>query len=160
MQQEKRTLLLAIRPEDTHLATAIIDNPDHAVFCHTYEQAQASLNDGIYAVVCGVHFDNGKVFDYLRYVRSHPAMHDVPIFILLGNSSRYSPSIVHGMRRAAEVLGVTAFTDLIRLTDKVGKEQAFEILREGVRNPGTFKPPGQDPLPVHRIVGHRVAAAG
>ena len=154
MQQEKRTLLLAIRPEDKPLATAIIDNDYHALYCHTYEQAQACLHEEIYAVVCGIHFDNGKVFDYLRHVRTHPTMRDIPVFILLGNSSRYSPSIVHGMRRAAEVLGVTAFTDLIRLIDKVGKERAVELLREGLRHPGRFNPPGQEPLPVHQITAH------
>lgn len=157
MQQEKRTVLVAIRPEDKALAAAIIDNAYRAVYCHTYEQAQACLDEGIYAVVCGVHFDNGKVFDYLRCVRTHPAARNIPVFILLGNSSRYSPSIVHGMRRAAEVLGVTAFTDLIRLTDKVGREQAIAILRQGLRDPGKFKPPGQEPLPANRIDEHSLA---
>ncbi|KIF79795.1 hypothetical protein TSA66_01435 [Noviherbaspirillum autotrophicum] len=159
MQQEKRTLLLAIRPDDKPLATAIIDDDYHAVYCHTYEQAQACLDEDIYAVVCGIHFDNGKVFDYLRHVRTHPAGRDIPVFILLGNSSRYSPSIVHGMRRAAEVLGVTAFTDLIRLVDKVGKERAIDLLRQGLRHPSKFNPPGQEPLPVHPINAHCLGSA-
>ncbi|HJV50084.1 MAG TPA: hypothetical protein VJ652_01400 [Noviherbaspirillum sp.] len=139
MLQEKRRLLVAIRHEDVPLCNAIIDNAYHALFCHTYEQAVYCLDGSIYAVVCGVHFDNGKVFDFLRHVRTHPVAHDTPVFILLGNSSRYSPAIVHGMRRAAEVLGVTAFTDLIHLTDKVGREQAIEVLRDGLRNPGKFR---------------------
>lgn len=125
---------MAIREEDVPLAQSIIGNTIQTVFCHTLEQAQASLDHTIGSVVCGVHFDNGKVFDYLRHVRARPDTSDTPVFILLGSGSRYSPSIIHGMRRAAEVLGVTSFTDLTRLTDKFGHEHAFEILRQRLRD--------------------------
>lgn len=140
-QEEMRNVLMAIRQEDVPLAKNIIGNTVRAVFCHSLEQAQASLDHTIDSVVCGVHFDNGKVFDYLRHVRSRADTRHLSVFILLGAGSRYSPSIIHGMRRAAEVLGATAFTDLTHLTHKFGREQAFEILRQGLRDAQGRKAP-------------------
>jgi hypothetical protein len=92
------------------------------------------MDEAIDIAVCGVHFDNGKVFDLLRYIRGHYLAHDLPVFMLLATGSRYSPAIVHGVRRAAQIMGVTAFTDMTRLIEKVGKQQAVEILRQGLRD--------------------------
>ena len=127
-------LLIAVRPEDRDLVMAIVGNEFNIALCHTFTAAQAHMDETVKLVVCGVHFDNGKVFDFLRYVRESPSTENVPFFILLGAGSRYSPAIIDGIRAAAKLLRVTGFTDLTRFADKVGKEAAYEALRQGIRD--------------------------
>ncbi|HYD96537.1 MAG TPA: hypothetical protein VEC01_14505 [Noviherbaspirillum sp.] len=127
-----KRVLVAIRPEDDALARAILGDRFDVVWCHSYREAELLLEKNIGLVACGVHFDNGKVFDLLRLVRSRPATRRLPFFILLGAGSRYSPAIVQGIRSAAELLGVTAFTDLTRMAEKFGREQMREKLVEGM----------------------------
>lgn len=133
-------LLIAIRPEDAGLSKVILGDEFDAVICHTYEEACAQLDDSIQLVTCGVHFDNGKVFDLLRFVRENPRMESLPFFILLGAGSRYSPAIVQGIRTAAKLLKVTAFTDLTRFADKLGKDASFDALRKGIHDAIAARP--------------------
>lgn len=129
-----KKLLIAIRPEDVEFTKIILNDEFDVVFCHTYEDALAKLDDTVKLITCGVHFDNGRVFDLLRYVRDNRRTEHLPFFIMLGASSRYSPAIVHGIKAAADLLKVTGFTDLTRFADKIGKEEAFAALRQGIRD--------------------------
>lgn len=127
-------LLIAVRPEDVALSRQILGDEFNAVFCHSYEEACAQLDDSIKLVTCGVHFDNGKVYDLLRFVRERTATANLPFFVMLGAGSRYSPAIVQGIRVAAKLLKVTAFTDLTRFADKLGSEASMDALRQGIRD--------------------------
>lgn len=127
-------LLIAVRPEDVALSKGILGEEFLAVFCHSYGEACAQLNNNIRLVTCGVHFDNGRVFDLLRFVRENPRTASLPFFILLGAGSRYSPAIIEGIRAAAKLLKVTAFTDLTRFSDKLGTSASIDALRQGIRD--------------------------
>ena len=133
-------LLIAIRPEDVKLGRIILGDEFDPVFCHTYEEACARLDESVQLVTCGVHFDNGKVFDLLRFVREDPKLETLPFFILLGAGSRYSPAIVQGIRAAAELLNVTAFTDLARFAEKLGMDASLDALRQGIRDAIAARP--------------------
>jgi hypothetical protein len=130
----KKKLLIAIRPEDVALTRNILGDEFDIQFCHTFRDACTAMDGTVGLVACGVHFDNGKVFDFLRHVRENPDTAHLPFFILLGSGSRYSPAIVTGIKAAAKLLKVTGFTDLTRFADKIGKEAAFEALRKGIRD--------------------------
>lgn len=133
-------LLIAVRPEDVALSKGILGDEFSPVFCHSYAEACAQLDDDVRLVTCGVHFDNGRVFDLLRFVRQHPHTTDLPFFILLGAGSRYSPAIVQGIRAAAKLLKVTDFTDLTRFSDKLGASASIEALRQGIRDAIAARP--------------------
>ena len=130
----RSTILVAVRPEDVELSKRIVGDEFNVVFCHSFDDACARLDDTVRLISCGVHFDNGKVFDFLRYVRHNPRTENLPFYIMLGAASRYSPAIVHGIRAAAKLLKVTGFTDLTRFADKIGNAEAIEALRKGIRD--------------------------
>lgn len=127
-------LLMAVRPEDVAFSRQVLGDEFDAVFCHTFQEACAEIERGVHLVSCGVHFDNGKIFDLLRFVRENRSTESLPFFILLGAGSRYSPAIVEGIRAAAKLLKVTGFTDLTRFADKLGADGAIEALRQGIRD--------------------------
>ncbi|RZI42337.1 hypothetical protein EGT07_14085 [Herbaspirillum sp. HC18] len=133
-RNRENKLLIAVRPEDVPQSSDVLGTEFDIVWCHAFKEAQAQLDAGVSMVVCGVHFDDGNVFDLLRYARSHPRIADVPFIIVLGADSRYSPAIVQSIRSASRLLGVTAFADLNRLAEKVGRERVRDVLRQGIRD--------------------------
>ncbi|HYC42002.1 MAG TPA: hypothetical protein VEB70_03315 [Noviherbaspirillum sp.] len=146
LQEDTRPkLLIAVRPEDVIFSKGILGEEFNAVFCHSYEEACGKLDGSVRLVTCGVHFDNGKVFDLLRFVREQPQTANLPFFILLGADSRYSPAIVQGIRAAAKLLKVTAFTDLTRFADKLGDEASIAALRQGIRDAIAVRAPATSP---------------
>ena len=136
-------LLIAVRPEDVAFSRNILGDEFNAVFCHSFAEACAELDDSVRLVTCGVHFDNGKVFDLLRLVREQASTAHLPFFILLGADSRYSRAVVQGIRVAAKLLKVTAFTDLTRFADKLGDEASIAALRQGIRDAIAAAAPAQ-----------------
>src|SRR5690606_3030360 len=110
-----------------------LGNEIDIVFCHTVEEARAALEGDIGIIVCGVHFDGGKMFEFLRFVKQNPATQSIPFFAVLGGTGRYSDSILQGIESAAKLLGAQRLLNLPELIEKVGKEEAFRQIRQGVR---------------------------
>lgn len=133
-QSAPKKLLIAVRENDVPLVQAFIGNAYEIVYCHTLHAAKAALDDGVDLVVSGVHFDGGAVFELLQHVRSSEAFGNLPFFVMLDTSRRYSYSraIVHGMRTASKALGATGFTDLGGMIDKFGKDEAVRMLKKGI----------------------------
>lgn len=131
----RKPLLIAVRQSDIPLARDILGHSHSALlFSHTLEDAKAQARRGVAAVVCGVHFDKGAVFDLLRALKAEQTGLSIPFFVLMDRSNRYhySPAIIHGLKTAAIALGATAFVDLTQMMSFAGKEATFSILRNGI----------------------------
>ncbi|HEV2609416.1 MAG TPA: hypothetical protein VGU61_04045 [Noviherbaspirillum sp.] len=128
-----KTILLAIRPQDLPLVTAALGSEFDVKICHTYEEAKANLKASVGLIACGVHFDHGSMFDLLRAAKADPQTCCIPFYLLLGEGTVHSQAVLDGIRKAAKLLGAAGFTDLSRLRADLGKQQAYEILRQTVR---------------------------
>jgi hypothetical protein len=126
-------LLIALDPQDTQIARDIVGEEFQFVICHTFQQAESLLNEDIGLIACGIHFDEGKMFDLLHLVRSTPKVHDVPFLLVLGRGLGYSSSILRGINTAATSLGATAFINMLELVSSMGREEAYEDIRKTVR---------------------------
>jgi hypothetical protein len=91
------------------------------------------LGPDIGLISCGVRFDNGQMFEFLRAAKANPHTRDVPFYLILGDRQGYPQAILDGIKSAAELLGAAGFTDLSRLEKKLGKDKAYERLREVIR---------------------------
>lgn len=129
-----KKILVAIRPQDLQLVTAALGSEFEVVLCHTLKEAEAALGRDIGMIACGVHFDNGAMFDLLRAAKARPDTFNVPFYLLLGEGSGHSDAMLRGIRTAAKLLGANGFTDLSRLRSDVGEQEAYNRLRDGVRN--------------------------
>jgi hypothetical protein len=133
VQIGKPTLLIAVSPQDIQLVHDVLGEEFNLLVCHSFQDAETLLAKDISLVTCGVHFDQGRMFDLLRLVRSRPHLHDVPFLLALGREVRYSPAILQGIETAAESLGATAFINMLELVSSMGKEEAYEDMRRTVR---------------------------
>jgi hypothetical protein len=135
-----KKVLVALRASEVSMVAEVLGDEFELVVCHSMNDAVIRLDDSIGLIACGVHFDSGRMFDFLRHVKNHPRYNRVPFFILLG-VGRYSQPIMHGIRSAAKLMGAAGFTDLSGLREKVGGDQAHEQLRRVVRQVLSPGPP-------------------
>lgn len=126
-------LLIAVSSQDTQLVHDVLGDEFNLLLCHSYQDAATLMVDDISLAICGVHFDQGRMFDLLQLVRSIPELHDVPFLLALGREVKYSQAILQGIEAAAESLGATAFINILELVSCLGKEDAYEDIRRTVR---------------------------
>jgi PleD family two-component response regulator len=88
--------------------------PGHELtFVRTMDQAIRILRRGwFHLVVIGMHFDESRMFELLRYVRALPAYKDVPILCVQGIDLNLSEAVLKNIDDAVRALGGKAFLDL------------------------------------------------
>lgn len=88
--------------------------PGHDLhFVRTLGQAVRELRkDGYQLIVIGMHFDDSRMFDLLRYVRTLHVHKDVPVICVQCQEIMLSSAVLKNMEDAVKALGGTAFVDL------------------------------------------------
>jgi response regulator RpfG family c-di-GMP phosphodiesterase len=127
-------ILLAVRPADLADISDFLTSEFSVVVCTTMEEAVENLTDEIALIACGVRFDSGKMFELLDAVRANPATSRIPYYLLVAAGTNYSYAILEGIRRAAKVKGISGFINLSRLVADLGRDNAYERVRQGIRD--------------------------
>ena len=87
-------------------------------------------NRDLSVVICGVHFDESRMYDLLRWVRSRlPKLPFVCVRILDAELPRIS---LEAIELAAHTLGAAAFIDFPDLVAQRGEKEAEQELRRAV----------------------------
>lgn len=129
-----KKVLVAVRPDALPIVSHTLGSEFDVIVCHSFKDAKIHLNEQVGLIACGVHFDGGAMFDFLRHAKANPKTQSIPFFLLIGGAERYSKCILDGIRIAAKILGAEGFTDLSRLKIDMGEEDAYERLRQVIRN--------------------------
>ena len=88
--------------------------PGHDLhFVRTLGQAMRELrHDGYQMIIIGMHFDESRMFELLRYARSLPHHDDVPVICVQCAEMMLSEAVLKNIEDAVKALGGTAFVDL------------------------------------------------
>jgi len=88
--------------------------PGHRLhFVRTFSEAIGELRrDGYQLVVIGMHFDESRMFELLRYVRALPPYRHIPVVCVQCLDVNLSEAVLKNMDDAVRALGGTAFIDL------------------------------------------------
>jgi PleD family two-component response regulator len=68
--------------------------------------------DGYQLIVIGMHFDDSRMFELLRYVRTLHQHKDVPVICVQCEEVMLSEAVLKNMEDAVKALGGNAFVDL------------------------------------------------
>jgi hypothetical protein len=74
------------------------------------------------------------MFELLDAVRANPATSGIPYYLIVAADAKYSHAILEGIRRAAQVKGILGFINLSRLVADLGREDACDWVRQGIRD--------------------------
>jgi hypothetical protein len=127
-----KKILIAIRPEDMQLMSDALGSDFDTVACFSLDEAKTALDHNISLVICGLHFDDGRMFDFLKHAKAGAATASIPFFCVKGAGGPLSRAIYQGIVIATEALGATGFVDLSDLRNKLGDEQTYKVLRDAL----------------------------
>jgi PleD family two-component response regulator len=82
------------------------------------EQAKAALQKREFAmIVLGVHFDESRMFELLRLVRTYKVNELTPVVCMLTTESRLSDVAIEGLDHAVKAMLANAFLNLNKFRD-------------------------------------------
>jgi hypothetical protein len=123
IEKPRKKILLAVRPADFASISEFLGTEFDFVACTTLEEAIAHLTENIGLILCGVHFDCGKMFELLEASQANPATRWVPHYLLVSEDTNYSHAILEGIRSAATVKGVSGFINFAQMVHAQGREE-------------------------------------
>ncbi len=133
--QNNRRILVADLPEACAAFRAALAGSYALTAVHTLEQARAALAEGPDLVVCGCHFDEGHMYDLLRYLKASADTVRLPFL-----ATRCVPgellddALYESVKIAVRALGGNAFVDLLRWQRRWGTAEASHRLTQLVES--------------------------
>ena len=98
----------------------------------TLDEALAALRDGVDLVICGIHFDQSRMFDLLRLAKADRATRDTPFVCFRHLDSELPQQVFESLQIACVALGAIGFVDLFELRSRYGVHEADTRLRATV----------------------------
>ena len=103
-------------------------SPFELVAASTFAQARAALQPPPALVVCGCHFDEGRMYDLLRLLKATPALERVPFMAVRCMEGELDDALYESVKIAVRALGGSAFVDLLRWQSRWGAAEASHRL--------------------------------
>jgi hypothetical protein len=85
-------------------------------------------------VICGCHFDEGRLYDLLRQLKSDPATAGVPFLALRALEGKLEDALYESVKIATHALGGNGFIDLYRWNARYGEIEARHRLTRAVED--------------------------
>ena len=114
------------------LRGALAKAPFELVGAHTLPQARSAVGPETPLVICGCHFDEGRMYELLRHLKARPALQDVPVLSVRAEAGELDDAMYESVKIATHVLGGSGFIDLFRWRRLYGEAEAARQFGERV----------------------------
>jgi len=126
-------VLVAIRPDDADVMRLVFGDEFEVISCATLAEAQAALSTDLAMIACGVHFDDGRMFDLLKLVKADPRFAEIPFWGILRDEGLLSSAITRGIRTAMKSMGANGLFNLSQVDVGTDEEAAYRELRGALK---------------------------
>ena len=126
-------VLVAIRPEDADVMRHVFGDEFEVISCITLAEAQAALSPDLAMIACGVHFDDGRMFNLLKQVKADPQLCAIPFWGILRDEGLLSSAITRGIRTAMKSMGANGLFNLSQVDTDGEGDNAYRELRSTIR---------------------------
>ena len=133
-------VLVAIRPEDAEIMRRFFGDEFHVINCVTLAEAQAALAPDLAMIACGVHFDDGRMFDLLQSVKADPQLRAIPFWGILRDEGLLSSAITRGIRTAMKTMGASGLFNLSQVAPGQDEDTVYRELRGALRESLSNRP--------------------
>ncbi len=125
-------ILVAMRPEHHEIISTILNNSD-LVFVSSIDEAYATLGPDFDLIMCGLHFENGRMYDFLKFSKAYQPTKDIPFLCVQLTGGILPYGAFKSMVTAFDVLGGDLFVQLAKWRVELGDEQAFAKLVDVIK---------------------------
>lgn len=126
---KKKRILAADRPAGTQTIVNILGEEFEVVTAESFVQAENLLDERWDLILCGIHFDDSRMFDFAETLARRQEVTKTPFFIFRDLDSELDTTFFRSLKISAEVIGAAAFIDLFSLKLQHGLEKADQMFR-------------------------------
>jgi CheY-like chemotaxis protein len=125
-------ILVADTPEAFDIFRRALTGPFTLVPAATLSHVRDALHELPDAVVCGCHFDEGRMYDVLRHLKASTRLAQVPFMAIrcLEGELELDDALYESVKIAVRALDGDAFVDLVRWNRKYGADAASAKLTQ------------------------------
>ncbi len=135
---EGRKVLVAFSSLELHGLISSILFKDELVFAATHDQALHKLNSSFDLIICSLHFDNGRMYELLKYAKSISELKTIPFLCVQMTGDILPFGTYKGMSKAFDLLGGDLFVQVARWRIEFGDEEAFKKLQDVIDSLAPF----------------------
>jgi hypothetical protein len=106
--------------------------PFGQVVANTLPEAKAAVTPETPLVICGCHFDDGRMYELLRHLKACPALAGIPFLSVRVLAGELDDAMYESVKIATRVLGGNGFIDLFRWRQLYGEAEADRQFAERV----------------------------
>ena len=132
----KRKILVADTPEMIPLHLEILGDRYDVETVSDYHTACNLVGEDTDLILCGVHFDDGRMVEFFTAVCRMPK----PVVCFRGLRTPITPAALHVIKLASEALGSAGFIDFVRLSAEFGEAEAMRKALECIEQALHGKP--------------------
>ena len=130
--QTSLKILIAIRPEHQEIFSTILKKSD-LTFVHSIDEAYATVRPEFDLILCGLHFENGRMYDFLKFSKAYQRTKNIPFLCVQLTGGILPYGAFKSMVTAFDVLGGDMFVQLAKWRIELGDEQAFTKLLDVIK---------------------------
>lgn len=130
---EARKILLAISTPELHGLMIDILSEHQLCIVTTVDQAIDAFHPELDLIICGLHFDMGRMYEVLRNAKCSPKVKDIPFLCVQLTGGILPYGVFKSMECAFHLLGGDLLVQVDKWRIELGDEAAFDKLREVVR---------------------------
>lgn len=124
MLTQPKKLLAATVPASLQYLQDLYGEHFSLVCVTRLDDALSMLDQGVDAVLCNVHFDEGALFDLLRIAKAHKTARSVPFFVIDASPTMTSPAITQSISIASKALGADQVVHMAHWREELGDREA------------------------------------
>jgi DNA-binding response OmpR family regulator len=130
-----KKILVADTPEGDRRLSQILSGYE-LTFVRTMDEARRELAaDGFALIIVGVHFDDSRMFDLLRYLQASGERPGCAVICMRSRHFQSAAITLEGLEIAAKALGCNVFLDLTWYAEDAAGNAAVRKLLEALLNP-------------------------
>ena len=125
----QQRILVADQPDSFEAFRRALVSTIPLVHVASFEAAHAELAAPPALVVCGCHFDEGRLYDVLLFLKATPGLQQVPFMaVRCVEGELLDDALYQSVKIAVRALGGNAFVDLLRWQHRWGQAEASHRL--------------------------------
>lgn len=130
---EGSKILLAISTPELHSLMIDILNEHRLCIVTTLDQAVEAFHPDLDLIICGLHFDLGRMYELLQHAKQSSKVKDLPFLCVQLTGGILPYGVFKSMECAFRLLGGDLLVQVDKWRIELGDEAAFAKLREVVK---------------------------
>src|ERR1041385_2980828 len=102
-------ILAALPPEGIAVLQRVLADDVVLLPAITMERALQLANQNVDMILCGVHFDDSRMFDLLREIKADSKLRQLPFICMRLIGSNLAPALIQSLEISCQALGADKF---------------------------------------------------